>query len=71
MNKQRVVGVDLAGSEDRPSGLCFLCEKEVVTKLAYGDEEILKEIESFRPSVVAIDAPLSLPIGKTLDSLLH
>jgi len=62
------MGIDLAGSENRPTGLCFLDGKMVKTKLAYGDDEILQEIVRFNPLVVAIDAPLSLPISKTLDS---
>ncbi|RLG50185.1 MAG: DUF429 domain-containing protein [Thermoproteota archaeon] len=68
MTDQRVVGLDLAGSENRPTGLCFLRNRKVITKLAYGDGEILEEIVSFNPSVVAIDAPLSLPAGKNLNS---
>ncbi len=68
MTDQRVVGLDLAGSENRPTGLCFLRDRKIITKLVYRDEEILEEIVSFNPSVVAIDAPLSLPIGKNLDS---
>ncbi|RLG44584.1 MAG: DUF429 domain-containing protein [Thermoproteota archaeon] len=68
MRDLSVVGVDLAGNEDRPTGLCFLTGKKFTTRVAYGDEEILEEIVSFNPMVVAIDAPLSLPIGKTLDS---
>jgi len=61
MFNQRVIGVDLAGSENRPTGLCFLRGKMVKTKLVYGDEEISKEVTEFKPSLVAIDAPLSFP----------
>jgi len=68
MREQRVVGLDLAGIESRPSGLCFLKGRKAKIKLAYEDTEILEGITSFGPSIVAIDAPLSLPIGKSLDS---
>lgn len=68
MRYQRVVGIDLAGSDRRPSGICFLSGRQLITKLIYLDEEILSEVEEFKPLLVAIDAPLSLPIGKTLNS---
>ncbi len=62
----RVVGVDLAGSPGRNTGMCFLrgmTAAPVATVL--GDDEILAFIEAARPSLVAIDAPLSLPPGRT------
>jgi hypothetical protein len=59
-----VVGLDLAGVEDRPTGLCILKDMKAETSLAYSDEEILKTIEGIRPEIVAIDAPLSLPTGR-------
>ncbi|RLG39899.1 MAG: DUF429 domain-containing protein [Thermoproteota archaeon] len=68
MTSRRVVGVDLAGSEDRPTGLCFLSDRKARTKQVYDDKEILEEIGSFSPLVAAIDAPLSLPLGKKLNS---
>jgi len=68
MIDKRIVGIDLAGSENRPTGLCFLRDRKARTKQVYLDNEIIEEITSFNPLVVAIDAPLSLPIGKTLDS---
>jgi predicted nuclease with RNAse H fold len=60
----RVVGLDLAGVEHRPSGFCVLMRKRVQTKLLYGDAEILDEIINSCPGLVAIDAPLSLPRGR-------
>jgi hypothetical protein len=59
-----VVGLDLAGVEGRPTGLCILNDMKAETSLAYTDEEILKRIEGIRPEIVAIDAPLSLPTGR-------
>ncbi len=64
------VGVDLAGSPRRYTGLCKMdfnlyCE----SCLSKEDHEILEFIYSSDPQVVAIDAPLSLPRhGQTLRS---
>jgi predicted nuclease with RNAse H fold len=59
-----VVGLDLAGVESRPTGLCVLKGMKAETSLAYTDEEILKRIVEIKPRIVAIDAPLSLPAGR-------
>jgi len=58
-----VVGLDLAGVEIRPTGLCVLDTESmrVKTELVYSDDEILKKINEINPEVVAVDAPLSLP----------
>ena len=64
-----VVGVDLAGSEKRNTGICILNEDlEAKCFVVHKDEEILELIEKFKPDLIAIDAPLSLPKGrKSLD----
>jgi predicted nuclease with RNAse H fold len=59
-----VVGLDLAGVESRPSGLCVLRDMKAETSLVYSDDEVLKRIEVSEPEIVAIDAPLSLPAGR-------
>lgn len=64
MAKKAVVGVDLAGVEHRPSGICLLRTTLATTSLLYEDEEILEYIERHSPSLVAIDAPLNLPPGR-------
>ena len=55
-----VVGIDLA-TEKGETGLCILNEDKIITKLVKSDDEIIKEINSIKPEVVAIDAPLSWP----------
>ncbi len=62
----KVVGIDLAGVETRPTGFCVLDLKsmEVSHFILYKDNEILEAVERVKPVVVAIDAPLSLPIGR-------
>jgi predicted nuclease with RNAse H fold len=59
------LGVDLAGSEGRPTGMCYLSESMVArTWVCYSDEEILSSALTYQPGVVAVDAPLSLPRGR-------
>lgn len=60
----RVVGIDLTGSEKRPSGWCLLDGREVVTAALAGDEEIIARTIKEKPHVVSIDSPLSLPEGR-------
>lgn len=60
-----VLGLDLAGSPRRPSGLCFLLNMEVSTQLAYQNEEILFLVKEKKPNLVAIDAPLSFPVPRS------
>ena len=64
-----VIGIDLAGSENRNTGICVLNEKlEAKCFVVHKDEEIIDLIEKFKPDLIAIDAPLSLPKGrKSLD----
>ena len=59
-----VVGVDLAGSPRRPTGVCVLCGMKAQTHIALTDEEILNSIYQAQPNIVPIDAPLSLPNGR-------
>jgi hypothetical protein len=64
-----VIGIDLAGSERRNTGICILNKNlEAKCFVVHKDEEILDLIEKFKPDLIAIDAPLSLPKGrKSLD----
>ncbi len=59
-----VVGIDLAGVSHRPTGICLLKPRRVMTVCLYDDEEIIAFIDRGRPSLVAIDAPLNLPPGR-------
>jgi hypothetical protein len=59
-----VVGVDLAGSPRRATGVCVLRGVQARTHVAYTDEEILSLIDRAQPDIVPIDAPLSLPDGR-------
>ena len=59
-----VIGLDLSGSEKRPTGFCILEKMNVETNLVYSNEEIIQKIEKLKPNIIAIDAPLSLPEGR-------
>jgi len=59
-----IIGLDLAGVENRPTGFCVLDKMKVETELLYSDEEIIKKIQQLKPKIIAIDAPLSLPPGR-------
>lgn len=58
-----MVGIDLAGSERRPTGICVLEGRKANVRVVHTDREILKTIGE-ETQVVAIDAPLSLPRGR-------
>lgn len=60
----RIVGIDLTGSELRPSGWALLEGSLVTTGLAYSDDELLAKTINCRPRVVSIDSPLSIPAGR-------
>lgn len=60
--KLRAVGLDLSGSEDRPSGWCVIGEARLVqVSTLRKNYEILREIRATMPDVIAIDAPLTRP----------
>jgi predicted nuclease with RNAse H fold len=60
----RVVGIDLTGSEDRPSGWALVQRDTAITGLAYTDAELLEQTIACGPRVVSIDSPLSIPVGR-------
>jgi predicted nuclease with RNAse H fold len=59
------VGVDLAGVENRPTGLASI---DVLRRLdhclAHTDAQIVDYVECRQPQVVVMDAPLSIPRGR-------
>ena len=59
-----IVGVDLAGSPRRPTGLCVLHDVRAETHVAFSDDDIISFIHEARPALIPIDAPLSLPKGR-------
>ena len=63
------MGIDLAGSPKRNTGVCLLRGKSIVRwDTLYSNEEIVKFVDEAKPDLIAIDAPLNLPPGrKSLD----
>ena len=60
----RVVGIDLRGNPDNPTGWA-LCEgREVTTLEVFDDLEIASLTLDAKPDIVSIDAPLALPRGR-------
>ena len=60
----RVVGVDLTGSEGRPSGWCLLDGSKATTCSIKEDDALISSTLAARPHLVSIDSPLSLPKGR-------
>jgi len=60
----KVVGVDLAGSPNRVTGLCCL-DSRLSCELARAksDDEIFSFVQEMDPMLIAVDAPLSFPIS--------
>lgn len=61
----RILGIDLAGKTASRTGLCLLTGNRAETRVAHTDDEIFRFVREIRPSLISIDAPLSLPKGRT------
>lgn len=64
---RRIVGIDLAGvvSKSSHTGICLLEGDRATVTTVGDDEEIIRFIEQVKAEVVSIDAPLSMPKGRT------
>ncbi|SDZ12445.1 ribonuclease H-like domain-containing protein [Nitrosomonas sp. Nm33] len=60
----KVVGIDLTGSENKPSGWCLLDGTEATTRLIGSDADLISVTLAAQPHIVSIDSPLSLPQGR-------
>lgn len=61
----RVVGIDLTGSEARPTGWCLLDGSFADTKTISTDDDLIRETIDAKPDLISIDSPLCLPFGRT------
>lgn len=59
-----VIGIDLTGSEGKPSGWAVLSGDHAITKPICSDDELIEESLKFNPKVISIDSPLSYPEGR-------
>lgn len=64
MKNIKIIGIDLAGKSVNSTGICFLNQDQLVFNTVFEDNEILSFIAKSDPSLVVIDAPLSLPKGR-------
>ncbi|HVP78649.1 MAG TPA: DUF429 domain-containing protein [Thermodesulfobacteriota bacterium] len=64
-HNRKIVGIDLAGSPKRDTGICSL-KKDTITSctILHTDQEIIHYIEKEKPALITIDAPLNLPPGR-------
>jgi len=61
----RCVGIDLAGSPKRPTGLCVIDnDLNASCSIVHSDGEIVDAVTKSRTKIAAIDAPLALPFGR-------
>ena len=56
-----IIGIDLAGKPENPTGWAVWINKRVETSLIYTDNEILEGITHNKPAIISIDAPFNLP----------
>jgi len=61
MKENIIIGIDLAGATKNPTGWALWKNKTISTCHLYKNDELLKYLTNFEPTLVAIDAPLSLP----------
>lgn len=60
--KDRVLGIDLAGSPRRNTGYAFIRDSKTVVGIIHSNEEIVETSKNF--DFIFIDAPLSVPEGR-------
>jgi len=64
-NNRKVVGIDLAASPKRSTGICTLKRDDVVScSIVHTDQEIFNYIAKANPTLITVDAPLNLPPGR-------
>jgi hypothetical protein len=64
-HSNNVVGIDLAGSPKRDTGICTLSKSHITFgTILHTDQQIISYVEKENPAIVAIDAPLNLPPGR-------
>jgi predicted nuclease with RNAse H fold len=61
LTRHVIIGIDLAGKPQNPSGWAVWKNKRVKTSLVYTDNEIMEGITHNKPIIIAIDAPCHIP----------
>lgn len=60
----KIMGIDLAGNPENPTGICFLEKNKLYFRTVFDDENLLDHVFKNNPNLIVIDAPLSLPKGR-------
>lgn len=60
----KIVGIDLTGSEARPTGWCFLNGSKAKTDTISTDADLIQRTIETSPDLISIDSPLCLPFGR-------
>jgi len=64
-HNRKVMGIDLAGSPKRNTGICTLKKNHITScAIVHTDQEILNYVQKENPALIAADAPLNLPPGR-------
>ena len=66
MQEKVIIGIDLAGMEKNPTGWALWKNKVIFTCHLYENQGILGYLRKFELTLIAIDAPLSLPKKGTM-----
>jgi len=66
MQENVIIGIDLAGAEKNPIRWALWKNKVISTCHLYENHEILEHLTKFEPTLITIDAPLSLPKKGTM-----
>lgn len=61
LERKVIIGIDLAGKPENPTGWAIWGNGKVETSLLYTDNQILKGVTQKKPALIAVDAPFSLP----------
>jgi hypothetical protein len=61
LQQKIIIGIDLAGIQKNPTGLAVWKNKEISACQLYTDKEIVGTTLNWQPTMIAINAPLSLP----------
>ena len=67
----KIIGIDLAAKEKNPTGMALMDEESIRCLTLYTNLEIFSQIASFQPSIIAIDAPLTLDVNRYADRYLR
>jgi len=59
-----IIGIDLSAKEKNQTGICILNNEGINFDTVYSNKDIYELTRSEHPSLIVIDAPLSLPKGR-------